>query len=822
MGIDRLYYWTAALGLASFCCLSTWGPFDGKFHRPKNQYVKQRKKSNVAASAAAEKAEKLASEVGLDGVADRASAKKRKYERGARDERDDEPAARPSTKQDRRRSRAQTPGPARRHKHGHGDDTTVFHSSTYDSSDSSRSSEKRASQQRSSRVKPTPYSGYVPEASAHHSSQSTPSTATRPTKSLLTSPSQITRPAKRTEMVTMRPTNTSMEDMMTRCTPPSKAPHEEHTDDDSSAGPDDSPLKHSPAKRKLGNLHKRRVSASPEKFNKGHFEPLSVRTDLPVPSRGSEPKKSRTEDRKIEVYYDANGTPRIRAAPTSISAGLTPQSTTFSPYLTSAALQPGTPPTSSVPSGSLSVANRLLAGQSGRVASRKPQDKNFSLLEAFVKDNALCILLVSYLPMPALISLYAISKTLHHSFNKHATAFVLSSTRTWAPNADQIYPWRCYKPLCIKDPIKRQKASAEAQGAAIDMLRGTSRDVPSIRWLQMVTWREGVVRDMIIQLTSQALRVPTDALDAMKRMWFILDLPLNAHRLALICNKDYISDKVLYHATHMFLKIDMAFTDPGMEPFSAADLALNRYPQEWLLGQPIGSALREHLLMERSLTPLWRALRGWNWNPDEPMQPMTDDDIIQLWLRRKAMVPSDAPDAVKKLLVLGDKVGSLPKVGYERVYQPENDPNLSPEEKARAIAALPPPASRYRPRPLLTPDDLIMRECVRRQLRQHEWWISQMLWGFVYPGGRLIRTRTREQLTAIQRSNHFNRVTTIPTNEDGEEVKPKDAIPPPPSESAQAGPSMQKEKRQNAVGNSEQLPETPKTAGMFAASTSQL
>lgn len=164
MGIDRLYYWTAALGLASFCCLSTWGPFDGKFHRPKNQYVKQRKKSNVAASAAAEKAEKLASEVGLDGVADRASAKKRKYERGARDERDDEPAARPSTKQDRRRSRAQTPGPARRHKHGHGDDTTVFHSSTYDSSDSSRSSEKRASQQRSSRVKPTPYSGYVPEA----------------------------------------------------------------------------------------------------------------------------------------------------------------------------------------------------------------------------------------------------------------------------------------------------------------------------------------------------------------------------------------------------------------------------------------------------------------------------------------------------------------------------------------------------------------------------------------------------------------------------------------------------------------------------------
>ncbi|EME42979.1 hypothetical protein DOTSEDRAFT_24975 [Dothistroma septosporum NZE10] len=777
MGIDRLYYWTAGLMLTSLCCWSTWRPFDGGFHRPKNQYVKERRKSDAAAN----KAEHLASEIELDGLADRARAKKHKYKRRAADEHDDEPAPRPSAKQDRRRSRAQTPGPGRRHKRGCGDDTPTFNSSSYSSSASSRSPKKPSARQRSknyggARVKPTAYSDYIPEAyvlgTPVPGSPLEPVNiqhrySTRPKPSDFAPKDHKTGRAHRDgDFETYKNLYGGYDDQM----------HAPFEDDNMSTDNDKGPVLLSPAKRKSSSLHNRRVSASPEKFDKGHFEPLSVRTDLTVSSRGSPPKRIRANDRKIEVYYDAAGTPRIKATPTSVSAGLSPRSATFSPYLTSSALQPSSPCTTSITSGGVAVANRLLAGRPGGLAARKTLNREFSLLTAFVNDNALCILLVSYLPMTALISLYAISKTFHWTFNKHATAFVLSSMRTWAPDADHIFPWRCYKPLCIKDPTKRQKASAEAQGANIDMLRGTSRDVPSVRWLQMVTWREGVVRDMIIELTSQALRVPTGCLDAMKRMWFVLDLPRNAHRVALIRNKEYISDKVLYHATHIFLKIDMSFTDPGLEPYSATDLAKLHYPQEWLLGQPVGSALREHLLMERSLTPLWRVIRGWNWNPDEPIRAMTDQDIVKLWMRRKAVLPPDAPAEVKAQKILGEEIGAVPQVGYERVYRPEDDPNLSPEEKAKAIAALPPPANRYPPRPLLTPDDLIMREAVRRQLRQHEWWIPQMLWGFVYPGGRLVPSRTREQLILTQRSNHFDRVTSIPKMGDEED---KATMPPP-------------------------------------------
>lgn len=116
------------------------------------------------------------------------------------------------------------------------------------------------------------------------------------------------------------------------------------------------------------------------------------------------------------------------------------------------------------------------------------------MLIAFVADQTLCLLLVSYLTLPSLIDLYAISKAFHHTFNKHATAFILSNMRTWAPRADQIFPWRCYQSLCIKDPVKKQKSKPAVDGADIERLGELSRDVPSLRWLQMVIWREGITK----------------------------------------------------------------------------------------------------------------------------------------------------------------------------------------------------------------------------------------------------------------------------------------------------------------------------------------
>lgn len=166
MGIGKLYYFAASFMLASYALTSHWGFFDGAFHRPKNQAKKKAKKAEEKAT---KKAEELADELEGEGRGSKDTHKKRRR-------RDDTPAPRAAhpaagAKRDRRRPRAHDDVER------HGD--VRYRDERY-SDGSSRSSSYTASRQHRSnppsrrhsyhrdvehRVKPTPYSDYVPEAS---------------------------------------------------------------------------------------------------------------------------------------------------------------------------------------------------------------------------------------------------------------------------------------------------------------------------------------------------------------------------------------------------------------------------------------------------------------------------------------------------------------------------------------------------------------------------------------------------------------------------------------------------------------------------------
>ena len=79
---------------------------------------------------------------------------------------------------------------------------------------------------------------------------------------------------------------------------------------------------------KLGNLHKRRASDSPEKFNTGKFNPLPLRTDATeYASAGPPPVKRARIENKVEITYDSVGTPRIvSVTPMNASASSKPTS----------------------------------------------------------------------------------------------------------------------------------------------------------------------------------------------------------------------------------------------------------------------------------------------------------------------------------------------------------------------------------------------------------------------------------------------------------------------------------------------------------------
>ncbi|KAK5120891.1 hypothetical protein LTR85_005958 [Meristemomyces frigidus] len=487
-----------------------------------------------------------------------------------------------------------------------------------------------------------------------------------------------------------------------------------------------------PAPPQLGNLHKRRASTSPEKFNTGKFEPLPLRIGASACTTGEHPAKRVRLENKIEISYDSSGTPRIASVA----------------------------PTSALPSGRSIAASQLL-----NHVRPAPTKKRFSILNALVRHQDVLMILVSHLNIPSLISLYAISKPFHFIFNGQYIAFILSIMRTWAPDADKIYPWRCYKSLCIRDPCLHKKSSMSA-GQELTEQYGDLREVPSLKWLQMVVWRQGVCKDMLIQLATKGLRCPKGTLDAVKRMWFILDMPLNSQRMALCRTEAYISQHTIFCATLFFLKVDMSFTDPAgpVFPAATAHTNVNAHPRRWERRGAVGCDLREMLTAERNFTSLWRVLRGWSWDPIEPRISMTRLDVLRLWVRHRYHLPENVPEHVKKQSTMGIPWWEVGTAGLERpgvttvnlsgkqlslingtVTQRHNanQQMLYPHQKRIIVRQV------HRDKPpeqLLRPEELMLRESIRRKMGLHTQWSRMMLWGFCDDLGRNLPVRTEEVL----------------------------------------------------------------------------
>jgi hypothetical protein len=275
-----------------------------------------------------------------------------------------------------------------------------------------------------------------------------------------------------------------------------------------------------PPPNQLGNLHKRRAETSPEKFNTGQFEPSPLQTLVTT-------KKVRTDD----------GTPR-----TVTRVDHVPQKTQLTAFLSNFNFTPTTSETRSaikesrdleeLPSRRQPQSSQLTAGLQNftftsprayaipissipptpKTAKKKP----FNLLNAICANNQLLLLLTSYLNIPSLISLYSISKIYHHQFNCHHTAHILAIMRTWAPHSEIAFPWRNYRSLCTRDPALRQTSRLAGKTKEADGKYADLRMVPTIRWLQMVVYRQGVCTDILIRLASFGHRCPAGTLEALK------------------------------------------------------------------------------------------------------------------------------------------------------------------------------------------------------------------------------------------------------------------------------------------------------------------
>lgn len=217
-------------------------------------------------------------------------------------------------------------------------------------------------------------------------------------------------------------------------------------------------------------------------------------------------------------------------------------------------------------------------------------------------------------------------------------------------------------------------------------------------------------------------------------MWFLMDLPLNAYRLACMRNKNFISDKVLELATHFFLKVDMLFTNPAPDLYPVNHPNQTMYPNRWANGMAVGCSLREMLLAEKSLTPLWRVIRGWAPDGAGDGRPIEHLDILKLWMRHKFRFDENTPQHVDRTLpIMGLQMEEFQDVGMQKQVRMKNGQLLKPQR-------------------ILAPDLLVMGEAIRRRIDMSRKWYDMMGYGFIDVLGRKVTVPTEEQILKYRRS----------------------------------------------------------------------
>ncbi|KAI5281159.1 hypothetical protein KEM54_003400 [Ascosphaera aggregata] len=309
--------------------------------------------------------------------------------------------------------------------------------------------------------------------------------------------------------------------------------------------------------------------------------------------------------------------------------------------------------------------------RAARRRARNDPNLSESILVRIMKHPELAIFLARFLRVQDLISLYAISRDFHGIVNHRFTTVVMSQALKRAPESARIFPFRCYATLCQEDPAERPHPLPRRA------IVGDVRTVPTFRWLKMICFREMVVHQIMVMMAEDGVPVPGECRTAIKKLWLLMDIPDNLRRIGLIQNDKIFSDQDLFFATMFFIKLDMRFTDP-------------------LTGSGT-DGMKRMLLSQPSLSYLWRALRR--------TILVSKLDVIRMFVRWKYVPEESERDQT---------IFGIP---------PEEVGIVQYEAWGKSTSRI----------PLQRPDELVMKESIRRGLKLHKKYTDMFLWGYVNP-----------------------------------------------------------------------------------------
>ncbi|KKA20105.1 hypothetical protein T310_5878 [Rasamsonia emersonii CBS 393.64] len=192
-------------------------------------------------------------------------------------------------------------------------------------------------------------------------------------------------------------------------------------------------------------------------------------------------------------------------------------------------------------------------------------------------------------------------------------------------------------------------------------------------------------------MAHEGVGLPKHCAIVIKKLWFLMDIPDNGRRIGTIQNRRLWSDMDLFFATLFLVKLDVRFT----HPLSGAGR----------------NGMRHLLMAQPSLTLLWKVLKR---------TALKDaHETLKAFVRWKYQ-PS--PGEVNNHIfgVAPDEVGKLQYEGYGR---------------ARSTVKL------------QRPDELILKECVRRGLDMQQHYFDMFNWQYKMPP--VMKTRQTRVKSAI-------------------------------------------------------------------------
>jgi hypothetical protein len=284
---------------------------------------------------------------------------------------------------------------------------------------------------------------------------------------------------------------------------------------------------------------------------------------------------------------------------------------------------------------------------------------------AYHRDVALDFI-ERYLDIKSLVNLFAISKPFHLFVKRHYMEIINRLAKYNADESALIFPARCYPKLCtdITNP-RRQPASTRSAAAQ-------TNKVPSFRWLQMIIYREHTVRNIMGAMLRVGHGLPKRCEPAIKKLWFIMDIPDNKRRQWTIENRNIWEDIDVFFAVLFIAQLDVVLKKKRT--------TINGRMFRLLLAQP-------------TLTELWDVLRN--------ASLRTDFDALKAFVRWR-YAPAEHETDMHVYGVPPNEIGALQFEGYGRAER-----NVI----------------------LLRPDELVFREMSKRQLNMGEMYKTIFLYG---------------------------------------------------------------------------------------------